>query len=73
MVKNAGTAKKVSDLLFQCSSNLNESARLMQVEASDEEFRRYRRSVGAVMGELLFEVLNPLFSEHPELKPQGFE
>ena len=72
MIKNADTAKKVSELLLQCSSKFNESARLVQVEASDEEFKRYRRAVGAVMGELLFEVLKPLYSEHPELKPEGF-
>ncbi len=73
MLASADTAKKVNELLVQCLTNLNESARLVQVEASEEEFKGYRRAVGAVMGELLLEVLNPLYSEHPELKPDGFE
>jgi hypothetical protein len=72
MPANADAAKKVNELLVQCLSNLNESARLVQVEASDEEFKD-RRAVGAVMGELLLEVLNPLYSEHPDLKQDGFE
>ncbi len=73
MLASADTAKKVNELLVQCATNLNESARLVQEEASEEEFKRYRRAVGAVMGELWFEVLKPLYSEHPELKPDGFE
>jgi hypothetical protein len=73
MISNAGTAKKVSALLAQCLSDLDESAGLVQAEASDEEFKRYRRAVGAVMGELVVELLRPLYARHPELKPEGYE
>jgi hypothetical protein len=31
----------------------------------------YRRAVGKIMGEVLLEVLNPLYAKHPTLKPPG--
>ena len=72
-VSNAETAKQVSDVMLDVSSRLNESIILVQDTCSEDEFKDYRRAVGAVMGEILLEVLNPLYKQHPSLKPKGFD
>jgi hypothetical protein len=38
-----------------------------------EEFKAYRRAVGGVMGEIVLEILNPLYKAHPSLKPTEME
>jgi hypothetical protein len=72
-VSNVETAKQVSDVMLDVSSRLNQSIILVQDTCSAEEFKDYRRSVGAVMGEILLEVLNPLYKQHPSLKPKGLD
>lgn len=49
---------------------LNESVVVVTKECSPEEAARYRRAVASIMAEVLFSVLNPLYSEHPSLKPR---
>jgi hypothetical protein len=34
------------------------------------ESKAYRRAVGKILGEMLFEVMNPLCEKHPDLKPE---
>jgi hypothetical protein len=36
-----------------------------------EESRAYRFAVGNILGEVLVEVLNPLYAKHPTLRPPG--
>jgi hypothetical protein len=45
---------------------------MVQENCPPDEFLKYRRAVAGIMAELL-EVLNPLYSIHPALKPPGFE
>ncbi|MFZ0463267.1 MAG: hypothetical protein WBE20_09990 [Candidatus Acidiferrales bacterium] len=40
---------------------------------SPEEFAADRRAAGRIMGEMLLEVLNPLYAEHPSLKPAAMD
>jgi hypothetical protein len=58
--------------MLRITAELNESVRMAQGNLPPDEFSQYRRSVGAIMAEIL-EVLNPLYSLHPALKPPGFE
>jgi hypothetical protein len=48
---------------------LDGSTATVRGRCSSEEFAAYRRAVGRIMGEILLEVLNPLYAEHPSLKP----
>ncbi len=69
MIRDARIAKEVSDLMIEFSGGLDRSIATVRDQCSPEEFAAYRRAVGRVMGEMLLEVLNPLYSEHPALKP----
>lgn len=72
MVRNESVASDVAQLMLECTTRLDGSVALVQEKCSHEEFNAYRLAVGKVLGEILLEVLNPLYEEHPELKPSGW-
>lgn len=39
-------------------------------KCSEEEFIKYRKGTGYVMGYLQTEFMNPIYEEHPELMPK---
>jgi hypothetical protein len=63
------TAKAISELMVSVGAQLNDSIRLVQTTEDDAEFNRYRDSVSRIMTTMLLEIMNPLYAEHPELKP----
>lgn len=69
MVQDNTVAREISDLMVEFGSRLDASIKRVQDACSAEEFQAYRRAVGKIMGDMLVEVMNPLYSEHPELKP----
>lgn len=73
MITNTNTAKRISDLMLDISGQLDESVATVKMTCPPEEFESYRRSVGRILGQVLLDVLNPLYAEHPTLKPPGFE
>lgn len=62
-------AAKISSLMLTYGAKLDETVELVQGNCSEEEFKQYRSAVGKVMGFMLTEIMNPIYSEHPELKP----
>jgi len=64
------TAAAVSKLMLEYGAKLNDSVRVVMETCSKEEFHTYRRAVGKVMGTMLTEIMNPIYREHPDLKPQ---
>ncbi len=62
-------AKAVSDLMVSIAAALNDSLREVQASESDADFRQYRDSVSKIMTIMLLEIMNPLYVEHPDLKP----
>jgi hypothetical protein len=73
MIKNKEVASRVSQLMLEFGAKLNESVALAKERCSDAEFKAYRTVVGRLMGEMLLEVMNPLYAEHPDLKPKELE
>ena len=62
-------AKRVSALMLEYGAKLDESISLVMAHCNEEEFKRYRQSVGHILGYMLLEIMNPLYDEHPDLKP----
>jgi hypothetical protein len=52
---------------------LDKSVALVRDECSAEELKIYRRAVGKVLGEMLLEIMQPLYAKHPSLKPPGWD
>lgn len=67
MISNPDLAAKITASMLATSRRLNESLLDARERCSDEEFQWYRRAVGKILGEMLLEVLNPIWADHPEL------
>jgi len=63
-------ANKTIELMLKHGAELNEILMSIKKNSNDEEFNFYRKSIGKIMGYMLTEVMNPIFKEHPGLKPK---
>jgi hypothetical protein len=59
--------------MIEFGGRLNNSIITVKEACPSQEFKAYRLAVGKIMGEMLLEVMNPLYAEHPSLKPQALE
>ena len=66
-------ATEIVNLMVEFGDRLNQSIGLVQNSCSEDELASYRCAVGKLMGSMLLEVMNPIFEEHPELKPDQLE
>lgn len=73
MINDPAIAKQVSDLMVETLARLDRSTAMVMDVCPPEEFNAYRRAAGAVMAEIVLEILNPLYSMHPLLKPKEME
>ncbi len=69
MIQSKKVAAEISQLVLDYGAKLDASVALVKAQCSAEEFAAYRKAVGMVMGEVLFEIMNPLYEQHPDLKP----
>ncbi len=73
MISDPTTAAQVSKMMLEISSHIDESIALVRANCQEQEFQEYRRAAGRILGEILLEVLNPLYKQHSALKPPGFD
>jgi hypothetical protein len=73
MISDPAVAAKVSEVMVGIAGQLNESVAFVMKHSSQDEFSTYQKAVGSVMGEMLLEILNPLYKQYPSLKPPQFE
>lgn len=73
MIRDINIATTVSKLMLDVSDRLEESVVMIKKSSAPDEFTNYRGAVAGILGEILINVLNPIYSEHPSLKPPGFE
>ncbi len=62
-------AAQISTLMLEHAAKLDQSIQLVMTNGTEDEVVRYRRAVGKIMGEMLLEIMNPIYSEYPDLKP----
>jgi hypothetical protein len=62
---NESVAREVSARVLEVGRLLDETAALVIASSSKEEADAYKQAIGKVLGELLSEVMNPLYREHP--------
>lgn len=71
MIADKTLASEVNARMRDCLKMLDETVGRVQNALPEEEFNRFRKATGKVMGTLIFEILNPLCEAHPELWPHG--
>jgi hypothetical protein len=69
MIQDAKTAKRALELMEQADKLLIESLELVRSRCSSEEYSRYRGGMSQVVGRLFFEVMEPIYRQHPSLAP----
>ena len=62
-------AKSILDLVFEYGGKLNDSMVRVKEECEEEDFHAYRRAVGKILETTFANVIEPIFAEHPDLKP----
>ncbi len=73
MIKNRNVAEYVHNCMLKCGKEIDNSIDFVQKRASEEDFVAYKKAVSKVLGEILFEVLNPIHEKYPDLKPEEFK
>ncbi|MGO4703746.1 hypothetical protein [Dyella sp. 2RAB6] len=71
MVGDKQVARQLSELMLEYGAKLNDSIVLVMENCPEAEFERYRTAAAKVLAEMLLEIMNPLYAEHPDLKPVG--
>jgi hypothetical protein len=70
VVLDKKTASQVSELMLEYSAKLDQSLKMVMDNCSEQEFKSYRDAVGQLMGVMLLDVMNPIYKQHPDLKPE---
>jgi hypothetical protein len=70
---NRDVAEEINKLMLEYGAKLDASVRLVMESGSEAEFEAYRAAVGQIMGTMLLDVMNPIYREHPDLKPAELE
>ena len=73
MIQQKDVAAEISQLMLGCGSKLNSSVELVKTRCSAEEFEVYQRAIGNLMADMLLDVMNPLYEQHPDLRPAELE
>ncbi len=73
MITDRPTAEKISQIMLEVSSLLNEAAAVMaSSNCSDEEKIALYKYVGQLMGTIGLDVLNKIYRTHPAIKPPDY-
>jgi hypothetical protein len=73
LIEDPETAKYVSNLFLSINDQMDESIRAVENRVSTEEYKVYKRGIGYVMYEVFAKILEPLYKQHPSLKPPDWE
>jgi hypothetical protein len=73
MIKNKSVAAEVDRTLRGVYSSLENSIRHVNDNSGQDESEKYRHAVGKIFYTLIFDLWEPLYREHPELKPADWD
>jgi hypothetical protein len=69
MIEKKEIAAQISALMIEYGAKLDASVAMVRDHCSENELKEYRRVTGKIMGDMLLEIMNPLYQRHPDLKP----
>ena len=73
MISDPNTAKFVGELMLQFLLEMEKSLDVVKRTSAPDEQLRYTNAVGQVAFRVVYDVLEPLFAQHPELKPPSWD
>ena len=73
MLHDKTAAAEMSKELREAFACLDRSAAIMRKHATEEESKAYLQKVGGVLYGIIFKLMEPLYFEHPDLRPEGWD
>lgn len=73
MIENGKLAASVNQKLRDCYLLLEESISEVNQQCDEEQAKAYRQKIGGIFSILVFDLMEPLYKAHPELKPPDWE
>ena len=73
MISDRDLAAEVSKLLQQTFQTLGESLVDVNQRCSEVEAAAYREKIGDIFYIIVFKLLEPLYEQHPHLKPSDWD
>ena len=71
-LKNKTTAELDSKLMLEISTKLEDSRAHVYANCDEEEWQKYGEVTGEILGIIVIDVLNEIFTDFPELKPDEY-
>ena len=59
--------------MIEMFENLSESCKFVEEHCTAEEYTAYKKATAALAGNIVMEVLDPLYKKNPDLKPAGWD
>jgi hypothetical protein len=72
MISDRALAQEVNACMSECVAKLGALVVSAQGVCTESEYPQFRLAITKVMGEILRGVMNPLYAQHPDLKPPGW-
>jgi len=69
MLSNKETAREIERAMRECSRILDQSIRRVMETCPEEEFKAYRRAIGAIMADVYLNIMQPIHRRYPDLEP----
>jgi hypothetical protein len=73
MISDPIAAKHISDAMREIFHTLDESYQQVEQTGTPDDVAAYKRAIGRILTPVFVEVLNPLYREHPGLKPPDWD
>lgn len=73
MVEDKDLAASINQKLRSCYQILEESILEVNKQCNEEQAKAYRQKIGSIFSILVFDLMEPLYQAHPELKPPDWE
>lgn len=69
MIKDKQVAIALNNMILQMGADLDRSLLAVKASCPDSEFVAYREFVSSLLNTMLLDFMNPLYKQHPDLKP----
>ena len=66
-------AEIVNELMIDLMARCDDSVRLVMETSDPSEAALYRKAIGRIMGVAVWDILNHIHADYPDLKPHHFK
>ncbi len=72
-ISDPSVAEQISGMMLEFTTNLERSANHVHAICPPEESKAYKKAAAGIYIEIFLNVLEPLYKQHPSLKPPDWD